>query len=156
MGLFRSVPVAETVYEHERLPAALVDRERDTVVLRWTERASTRGRWTTRGGVEFAVSLPRGTVLRDGQCLTLDHPPLLIVVQAQPEPVLVARPDSAGQAALWAYHLGNAHQPLMLEAGMLFCPDERGVDEVFTYHGIAFTRETRAFTPVSSGPGHHG
>ena len=155
MGLFRSLPMAESVLDLERLPAGVVEHPRDTVVLGWTERTSPRGRWTTEGGVEFAASLPRGTVLSEGHALTIDRPPLLILVRAKPEPVLVARPESTAQAVLWAYQLGNAHLPLMLEAELLICPDDRGVEEVFAFHTIPFTRDTRPFTPLSQGPGHH-
>lgn len=155
MGLFRSVPLAESVLDVQRLPAGLAGHPRDSVVLGWSERMSLRGRWTTEGGVEFGASLPRGTVLAEGQALAIDHPPLLILVRAKLEPVLVAHPASTGQAVLWAYQLGNAHLPLMLEAGFLICLDERGVDEVFAFHAIPFSRDTRAFTPVSQGPGHH-
>lgn len=155
MGFFRSVPTAESVLDLQRLPAGVAGHPRDTVVLGWAERMSPRGRWTTEGGVDFGASLPRGTVLAEGQALAIEHPPLLILVRAKPEPVLVACPASAGQAMLWAYQLGNAHLPLMLDAGLLICLDVRGVDEVFTFHAIPFTRETRPFTPVPQGPGHH-
>ncbi|MFN7915098.1 MAG: urease accessory protein UreE [Vicinamibacterales bacterium] len=156
MALFRSVPVVEAVFAEDRLPAALAAYPRDTVTLGWQARMGSRGRWTTDGGVDFGTALPRGTILRDGDCLAIDRLPLLVVVREQAEPVLVARPASIEEAARWAYQVGNSHQPLMIDDGLLVCPDEHGAADVFAYHGIPFERESRRFTPVSSGPGHHG
>ena len=156
MALFRSVPVAEAVFSVGRLPAAVAAYPRDTVVLGWQARMSMRSRWTTEGGVEFGATLPRDTILMDGDCLAIDRLPLLVVVQAKPEPVLVARPATAEDAARWAYQIGNSHQPLMLVEGLLICPDEHGAADVLNYLQIPFERETRPFTPLAAGPGHHG
>lgn len=156
MAFFRSVPIAEAVFSRDRLPAGLARHAHDSITLTWQERAKSRARWTTAGGVEFGTMLPPGTVLKDGDCLALENPPLVIVVREEPEPVLVATPGSPEQAALWAYQIGNSHQPLMLEAGALICLDVKGMDEVLAFHAIPFERAVRPFTPVSVGPGHHG
>ncbi|MGE3959161.1 MAG: urease accessory protein UreE [Vicinamibacterales bacterium] len=155
MAFFKSVPVAETVFRADRLPAGLSGHLRDRVVLGWQERLSTRGRWRTEGGVEFGVGLPRGTVLRDGDCLALDQPPLLIAVCEKPEPVLVIVPETPERAATWAYFIGNSHQPLMVVGGVLLCADVTGADQVLAFHGIPFVRDVRPFTPAAV-PGHHG
>ena len=47
------------------------------------------GRRRTDGGVEFGTSLPRGTVLRDGDCFVLDATRLSSTVVERPEPVFV-------------------------------------------------------------------
>ena len=44
---------------------------------------------------------------------------------------------------------------LASEADAIVCPDVPGMEQVLTYHVIPFTREQRAFTPVSQAPGHH-
>ncbi|MGC4084530.1 MAG: hypothetical protein QM736_21040 [Vicinamibacterales bacterium] len=156
MGLFRNVPVAESVFRIERLPAGLASHPRGSLTLGWQDRIAPRSRYRTDDGVEFGMALPRGTILREGDCLPIDRPALVIVVQEKPEAVLVAAPQSAEQGTLWAYYIGNSHQPLMLEGGRLICPDVKGMDDVFAFHGIPFERETRAFTPVAAGPSHHG
>jgi urease accessory protein len=156
MALFRSMPIAEAVFRIERLPAGLVDHPRDTLTLGWEERLKARARRRSDAGVEFGTALPRGTVLREGDCLPLETPPLLVVVREQAEPVLVVRPSTPGEWALWGYHIGNSHQPLMIADDALVCADVAGMEQVLAYHGIPFTRETRAFTPVSQAPGHHG
>lgn len=156
MALFRSVPIAETVFRDGRLPAAVAGYPRDAVSLGWRARMSSRARHTTEGGVEFGTQLPRDTILVDGDCLALDRLPLLVVVRAAPESVVVATPGSPAEAALWAYYIGNSHQPLMIVEGRLLCPDEHGAADVLAFHGIPFERAVRPFTPVNAGPGHHG
>jgi urease accessory protein len=152
--LFRSLPIVEAVFDGSRLPAALLDAPRDALTLGWEERAKTRARRRTDNGVEFGSALPRGTVLREGDCLALENPPLVIVVHEREEPVLVARPASTGQWALWGYHIGNSHQPLMIGDDALVCPDVPGMAQVLDYHRIPYTRELRRFTPVLQSPGH--
>jgi urease accessory protein len=154
--LFRTVPVADAVFRIERLPAGLIDYPRDSVTLGWEERLRARARRLTDGGVEFGTALPRGTTLREGDCLALDNPPLLVVVHELPEQVLVARPASHAEWALWGYHIGNSHQPLMIASDALVCVDVPGMQQVLNYHAIPYTRDIRPFTPVSQAPGHHG
>jgi urease accessory protein len=148
--------VADAVFRAERLPAALAEYRRDSVTLGWEERLKARARRRTDAGVEFGTALPRGTVLREGDCLVLDDPPLLVVVHASLDPVLVVTPSGAAQFALWAYHIGNSHQPVMITDQQLICPDVTGMQQVLDYHAIPFTRDRRPFTPVSQAPGHHG
>jgi urease accessory protein len=153
--LFRSVPIADAVFRVERLPGGLIEHPQDSITLGWEERFRARARRRTDGGIDFGTALPRGTVLREGDCLALDTPPLVIVVRELAEAVLVARPASAAQWALWSYHIGNSHQPLMIADDALVCADLPGMEQVLNYHAIPFQRETRRFTPVSQAPGHH-
>ena len=154
--LFRSVPVADALFRVERLPAGVVEYARDSISLGWEERLKGRARRRTEGGVEFGTALPRGTVLREGDCLVLENAALLVVVHESLDPVLVVTPAGEAQFALWAYHIGNSHQPLMITGESLICPDVTGMQQVLDYHAIPFTRERRPFTPVSQAPGHHG
>jgi urease accessory protein len=154
--LFRSVPVADAVFRIERLPAGLVDHPRDSITLGWEERLRPRARRTTASGFEFGTALPRGSVLREGDCFAFEHPKVLVTVHELAEPVLVVRPAAPAQWALWGYQIGNSHQPLMVTAAELVCVDDPGMVQVLAYHAIPFTREQRPFTPVSQGPNHHG
>jgi urease accessory protein len=155
VGLFATVPVASAV---ERVDRLTEDRryERDTITLGWEDRQKVRGRRQSDGGFAFAAALPRGTILRDGDCFVFDDPPRVVMVRELSEPVLVVRPRSHGEWALWAYHIGNSHQPLMITAEAIVCPDVPGMEQVLTYHGIPFTREQRPFNPATASPGHVG
>ena len=153
--LFRRLPIADAVFRLDRLPAGLIDHPRDTVTIGWQERTIARARLRTEGGVEFGTALAPGVVLRDGDCLALEQPRLLVVVQEREEPVLVARAASTAEAARWAYYIGNSHQPLMAVDDALVCPDIPGMEQVLAYHAIPFVRERRRFTPETQGPEHH-
>lgn len=153
--LFRRLPIADAVFTLDRLPAGLLDHPRDRATVGWQDRMTPRARLRTDGGVEFGTALPPGVVLRDGDCLALEQPRLVVVVREREEPVLVARTDSAAQAARWAYYIGNSHQPLMIADDALICPDVPGMEQVLTHHAIPFTREQRTFTPEPQGADHH-
>jgi urease accessory protein len=154
--VFRNVPVAGEVYRPGTLPAAATSYRADSVTLGWEERMKTRARRRTENGLEFVTALERGTVLRQGDALVLESVPLVVTIHERPEEVLVVSPRTVEEWALWAYHIGNSHQPLMIDDDTLVCPDIPGVDQMLGYHGIPFTRERRPFTPVSQAPSHHG
>lgn len=153
--LFRRLPIADAVFTLDRLPAGLLAHPRDRVIIGWQDRTTPRARLRTEGGVEFGTALAPGVVLREGDCLALEQPPLVVMVREREEAVLVARTASAAQAARWAYYIGNSHQPLMVTDDALVCADVPGMEQVLAFHAIPFTREQRAFTPEAQGPGHH-
>jgi urease accessory protein UreE len=49
---------------------------------------------------------------------------------------------------VFAYHIGNCHQPLMVTDEAIICADLPGMKEALEYHGIPFTRRVQPFTPV--------
>ena len=154
LPLFKSLPVADVLHHTDRLPEPVRSYARDTVTLGWEDRVKARARRRSDLGLEFATALPRGTVLRQDDCLVFDAPPLVIRVIERHEPVLVVRPVISKDRALWAYHIGNSHQPLMVTDTDLVCPDSPEMEQVLTYHAIPFERDTRPFTPAGQGAGH--
>ena len=153
--LFKTIPIADAVIRAEHVPAECSLWPRQMVVLGWEERLKARGHRRSREGVEFATALPRGTVLREGDVLILESSQLIVEVRALEERVLVVRPTTTEEWALWSYHIGNSHQPIMIATDAIVCAHLPGMEQVLTYHAIPFTREQRAFTPVSQAPGHH-
>jgi urease accessory protein len=88
------------------------------LVLPFEVRQKSRLRTAVEGGEEIALFLPRGTVLRDGDCLQADDG-RVVRVRAAEENLLEARcadPDSLARAA---YHLGNRHTPVQVGEGWL-------------------------------------
>ena len=155
--VFKSLPVVTTVTAAGALPAAAARFDTDEIVLDWEQRTKPRARRVSMGGVEFATALPRGTVLRQGDLLVIEAARLVIHVVECPEQVLVVRPADAVQAAAFAYHIGNSHSPLMLEGGLIICPELPGMSRLLDYHGIPFERAERPFTPIGPTAGHrHG
>ena len=152
--VFTSLPVAYEIHRADAVPSRADAYLRDAVTLGWDERLKTRARRRTDQGVEFATSLDRGIVLRDGDCFVLDTPGLVIRVVEKAESVFVIRPRTPRESAVFAYHIGNSHQPVMLTDAEIVCADVPGMEHVLEYHGIPFARARRAFTPVGQIPGH--
>jgi urease accessory protein UreE len=152
--VFRSLPVARTRCRADNLPAAAVAYPQDAVTVGWEERLKTRARRRSDSGFEFATALPRGTILVAGDLLVLDDVQRVIEVRELEEDVLVIRPASPQQWALFAYHIGNSHQPVMIADDGIVCAELLGMKQVLEFHGIPFERERRPFTPVGLIPDH--
>jgi urease accessory protein len=88
------------------------------VVLRFELRQKSRLRTTVADGEEIGLFLPRGTVLRDGDCLQADDGRVVRVAAAE-ESLLEVRCESTDSLARAAYHLGNRHAPVQVGAGWL-------------------------------------
>lgn len=154
LEVFRSLPVARSVCAADDLPDAAREYGRDTITLGWEDRMKARGRRRTDGGVEFGTTLPRGTVLRDGDCLVVDQDRLIVTVITLDEPVFVITPASPAEWGRFAYHIGNSHQPLMITDREIVCPEVPGMEQVLGYHRIPYIRGMRAFTPLTQVPAH--
>lgn len=153
--MFKSLPTTDVVVRPGRgdtreLDALAADYARDTMTLGWEERLKGRGRRRTDGGIEFGTTLARGTVLRAGDLLIVDALRLLVAVLERPEHVLVVVPTSPADWGLYAYHLGNGHQPVMFTDRELICLDTIGTAQILDQHGVPFIRDVRAFTPLGS------
>ena len=152
--MFKSLPVAKTTVRRDALAALTRRYAEDTVTLGWEERLRARARRRSDGGFEFATTLPRGTVLRQDDCLVFEPQQMVIRVVELEEPMLVVRPLSNREWGLFAYHIGNSHQPMMITDDAIVCPDALGMDQILTYHTIPFVRERRPFTPVGQASDH--
>ena len=146
--------VIEQIHREDALPATTRGYTRDTLTLGWDDRVRVHGRRRSDGGLAFGLFLPRGTTLRNGDCLVLDEMKTVVVVE-RPEPVFVIQLRTPQEWGLFAYHIGNRHQPLMITETGLLCPDEASVEQLLQQQRIPFTHTTRPFTPVTAGDGHH-
>jgi urease accessory protein UreE len=161
LHVFKSLPVAREIHRAEALPERARGFVRHTITLGWEERLKARGRRRSDGGLEFGTALPRGTTLAEGDCFVLDEAAIVVAVAERLEPLFVIEPRTPVEWGLYAYCIGNSHQPLMLTAAGIVCPDVAGMEQVLTYHRIPFSRAAGPFTPTSLGgeyvPGHqHG
>jgi urease accessory protein len=146
--------VVERVFKESELPVASRAFGRDTVTLGWEDRTHAHGRRRTDRGVEFGTSLPRGSVLRDGDWLVLEEERLVVAIIERAEPVFVIEPRSAPEWALFAYHIGNRHQPVMITERSLVCPDVAGVEPLLQQHHMPYVRATLPFTPAATVASH--
>ena len=104
--------------------------ERDSITLGWEERLRTRARRRSDRGFEFATALPRGTILYQDDCFVFDAERIIVRVVELEEPMLVVRPASHQEWGLYAYHIGNSHQPMMIIGDAIVCPDALGMASV--------------------------
>src|SRR6185295_9279068 len=89
---FRSLPVASVVCPVGSLAEGAREYRRELITLGWQDRLKSRGRRVSDGGFEFGTALPRGTVLRAGDCLLLDELRIAVMVAERDEPVFVIAP----------------------------------------------------------------
>jgi urease accessory protein len=140
--------VVERTYREASLPEAAGGYRRDTMTLGWEERLRVRVPRRSDGGVEFGTSLPRGTILRGGDCLVVDEACTVVTVVEQSEAVFVLQPRTPQEWALFAHHIGNRHQPLMITALALLCPATAEVELLLEQQHIPYSRATLPFTPA--------
>jgi urease accessory protein len=148
LQVFKSLPVAHEVWREDALPVSASAYARETISLGWEDRLKARGRRRSDRGTEFGTALPRGTILRAGDCLVCEPLERVFVVVERDEAVLVVAPRTPAEWGLFGYYIGNSHQPVMLTEHEIVCADLPGMDQVLEQHGIVFARAARAFTPV--------
>lgn len=146
--------IADRTYDVGSIPESAKGYVRDTITLGWEDRLRAHGRSRSDGGVEFGTSLARGTVLLGGDCFVLDAERAVVTVVERPEPVFVIEPPTPQDWGLYAYHIGNRHQPLMITAHGIVCPDVPGVEQLLRQHHIPYVRSMLPFTPATSVVGH--
>jgi urease accessory protein len=127
---------------------------RDTLTLTWEQRRHGHGRRTSDSGIEFAISLPGGKILKGGDCMVLEPERTIVAVKETPEPVYVVRPKTPQDWAYYAYHVGNRHQEVMIgETELIFLqnPAVRSLLEQLHAH---FEIDERPFTAALVNAGH--
>lgn len=97
-------------------------------------------------GEEVALLLPRGTVLRHGDCLRADTG-LIVLVQAAPEAVSTVSAHEPRLFARAAYHLGNRHVVLQVGDGWLRYRHDHVLDALVAGLGLRVVLETAPFEP---------
>ena len=144
--------------------AAVLLKRATTVELDWDVRQKSRFDATDSAGRMLGVFLPRGTSVRGGDALVAEDGSL-VVVKAAPQAVLVVRHctqhGSPFDLLRAAYHLGNRHVQLELQADHLKLePDHVLADMLRAMHLIvsdesaAFEPEAGAYAAVSGAHDH--
>ncbi len=113
--------------------------------LPFDARSRSRLRARLDTGVEVALVLPRGTVLRDGAVVTGSG--LRVRVLAADEDVLEVRASSAIELARAAYHLGNRHVPVQVCADRLVLGYDAVLADMLVGLGTRLTRTWLPFEP---------
>ena len=138
-----------------------------TLELDWDVRQKSRFDGVDSSGRRIGVFLPRGSVVRGGDVLVVEDGSLVRVLAA-PQPVLVVRHcaehGSPFDLLRAAYHLGNRHVSLELQADHLKLePDPvladmlRGMHLIVEETQAAFEPEAGAYAAEGHAHGHgHG
>ena len=136
--------------------AELIDIRR--LVLPFDIRQKSRFRAALDDGMEAALFLPRGSVLRDGDLLEARDGSVIRVVAAV-ESVLYVTADKPCHLMRAAYHLGNRHIPVELGENFLKLETDPVLKEMLLQLGVTLREDCLPFHPESGayGGGHrHG
>jgi urease accessory protein len=127
----------------------------DQLLLPFDLRQRSRLRVTLQSGLEAALMLDRGTILRGGDLLKAEDGRVVQIVAAN-EPV--TRVTAQSQQALMgaAYHLGNRHVPLQVCDGWLLLEQDHVLKDMLIGLGMTLTDEQAPFEPEAGayGGGH--
>lgn len=138
---------------HETSPVA------DSLTLPWDVRCRSRFTAQLDSGAECGVILPRGTVLRHGDRLLAESGEV-VLVQAAPEEVSAVYSEEPLSLLRAAYHLGNRHVALQVEAGRLVYQHDHVLDDMLRELRLTVVVEKAPFEPESGayraahGPAH--
>jgi urease accessory protein len=128
-----------------------------SVSLDWDTRRRSRFACTDSQGRELAVFLARGTVVRGGDVLVGEDGSLVRVL-AKEQPVLVVRRcvEHGGAADLLraAYHLGNRHVALEVQAERLQLEPDHVLAELLRHMHLLVSEELAPFEPEGGAYGH--
>jgi urease accessory protein len=138
--------IVEQVTPASALGAQYASFDRDSITLTWDDRRQGHGKRQSDRGTEFAISLPNGTILKDGDCFVLRDANTIIEVREASEPVYVIRPKTPQEWAYYAYHVGNRHQQVMIGATELIFPKSPAVRSLLEQLHADFTTDERPFT----------
>jgi urease accessory protein len=127
-----------------------------SLTLAYEDRRRSRLRARLDDGAEVALLLPRGTVLRDGDCLGGEDDGPAVRVRAAAETLSVARTADPHLLCRAAYHLGNRHIALQIGPGRLAYQHDHVLDGMVRDLGLTVATEETPFEPEAGGYRHEG
>ena len=145
--------IVEKVVQAES-PLEAAGRRVERLVLTSGDLAKHRQRVKTDAGREVGISLPHGSVLRDGDVLHLD-PALAIVVCQAEEDLLRLRPRTPEEFALAGYQVGNLHRGAMIDAASVTVLYDKAVEAMAARLHIPAERVRGKFCPLQNSGHQH-
>ncbi len=126
---------------------------RGQLKLPFESRQKSRMRTRLASGEEVGLMLPRGEILRGGDLVTASDGRVIEVI-AEPEKLLHIE---SKELAKIAYHLGNRHVPVQVDAGFLRIAQDHVLEEMVRKLGANVSRVEAAFEPEAGAyaGGHH-
>ncbi|MEA5552524.1 urease accessory protein UreE [Anabaena cylindrica UHCC 0172] len=125
-----------------------------TLALTAEERTRSRHRFTLEDGKVVFLSLPRGTVLHNGDLLADESQDNLIRIIAKSEPVLTVYAKTPLLLLRAAYHLGNRHVSLEINPAYLRLSPDPILSAMLAQLGLEIKEEVVPFQPELGAYGH--
>lgn len=138
----------------QRRRAGAEQKVQSTLILSAEERQRSRYLCQSSTGEVLLLSLPRGTVLADGDCLTTALGDYWVRIQAKAEPVLLVQASNSLNLMRAAYHLGNRHVPLELTPQTLKLSADPVLREMLEHLGLTVREGLEPFNPEAGAYGH--
>lgn len=117
-----------------------------TLTLPFDLRQKSRLRTRLDNGDEAGLILPRGAVLRHGDCLRAENGSI-VMVQAAMEQVSLVKSDDRLLLQRACYHLGNRHVPLQISENWVSYQQDRVLDSMLQSLGLQVTHTEQTFEP---------
>ena len=124
------------------------------LVLPFQLRTKSRLRTALNNGEEVGIVLNRGSVLRDGDLLLADDGRVVKVIAASERVSTVSSTDALALVRA-AYHLGNRHVALQIDAQRLRYLHDHVLDEMVRGLGLQVIVEEAPFEPEAGAYGGH-
>lgn len=118
-------------------------------------RQKSRLRAELNDGREVGLMLPRGHLLRGGDCLKAEDGSVIRIEAADEAVSRVDHKDSL-MIARACYHLGNRHVPLQIGDGWLRYQHDHVLDDMVRGLGLEVSFENAPFEPEGGAYGGHG
>ena len=111
--------------------------------LAYDRRSRSRQRATLDSGEEIGMVMPRGEILRGGDCVLASDGRVFEVVST-PERLLHIEAPSLARIA---YHLGNRHVPVQVGEGFLRIAEDHVLEDMLRGLGASVTHVEAPFEP---------
>jgi urease accessory protein len=119
-----------------------------SLTLPFESRQKSRLRVTLDNGEEAGLFLPRGTLLRGGDCL-LAEDGRVILVNAAAESTSTAYSSDPLLLMKACYHLGNRHIPVQIGENFVRYQHDHVLDDMIAAFGLGVKHELAPFEPES-------
>ncbi len=131
----------------------------DRVLLDYDGRHRRRIVLTGESGAQYLLDLPEATHLKGGDGLTLAGGGILLVV-AEPEPLLEVRAASPEALIRLAWHIGNRHLAAAIQADRILIRRDHVIAHMLEHQGAKVREVEEPFDPEGGayhdhGPGDH-
>jgi len=130
------------------------EQTEQVLILPFELRQKSRLKAELTDGTEVGLLLPRGHLLRGGDCLRAEDGSV-VRIDAAKEDVSTVHNDDARMLARVSYHLGNRHVALQVGDGWVRYQHDHVLDDMVRGLGMTVSFESAPFEPEGGAYGGH-